>query len=483
MTYHSLKKSVLFIIAVLLFSSVLVFQSSCKKDEIDSDSSLKLAFSTDTLIFDTVFSTVGSVTQRLMVYNKTDSRLKISSIQLAGGSSSSYSINVDGSPGPAISDIELASGDSLFIFVRLTINPSNSNLPFIVEDSLHFLTNGNNQYIKLVAWGQDAWFHKPNYFPSNFPAYSVIKSDTTWSALKPHVIYGWLVIDSAAHLTIEAGTRIYFHNKGLMMVYKEGALYVNGTQEQPVLFRNDRLDPFYKDLTDQWQGLWFSEGFMPSYLNNVIIENGNLAIQADLPYNSNEIPLILNNITIRNMATGGIAGNGSAILGTNISIANTGGYTLSLNGGFYQFNYLSSSNSWSSSVRENPSLIVKNYYQGTESNIIVNNSIVSIKNSVIWGNLENELLIDQAPEGTFSYSFDHCFIKTNINTTVDPNFTSVTTDIDPKFTDVQKYNLRPDTLSPLIGAGLYIEPFIDLDGNSRRNPPAIGAFESTWPLR
>ena len=186
-----------------------------------------------------------------------------------------------------------------------------------------------------------------------------------------------------------------------MMVYREGALFVNGTVDEPVLFRNDRLDPYYKDLTDQWQGLWFSDGFKPSYLNNVILENGNLAIQADAPYISNEIPLILNNITIRNMATGGIAGNGSVITGSNISIANTGGYTLSLNGGFYQFNYLSSGNVWSSSVRENPSVIVKNYYQGQENNVIVDPSSVSIYNSVIWGNLQNELFIDQANEGSF----------------------------------------------------------------------------------
>lgn len=483
MSYHIYRKSLLFVGVAFTLCFSLLLQSACKKDEIDSNPSLKLAFSTDTIIFDTVFSTVGSVTQRLMVYNNTDSRLKISSIQLAGGTSSSYSINVDGTTGPAISDIELASGDSLFIFVRLTINPSNTNLPFIIEDSLHFLTNGNSQYIKLVAWGQDAWFHKPTYFPNNFPAYSVIKSDTIWSAMKPHVIYGWLVIDSAASLTIEPGAKIYFHNKGLMMVYREGALFVNGTVDEPVLFRNDRLDPYYKDLTDQWQGLWFSDGFKPSYLNNVILENGNLAIQADAPYISNEIPLILNNITIRNMATGGIAGNGSVITGSNISIANTGGYTLSLNGGFYQFNYLSSGNVWSSSVRENPSVIVKNYYQGQENNVIVDPSSVSIYNSVIWGNLQNELFIDQANEGSFTYSFDHCLIKTDINTSGNSSFTAVTTDKDPKFIDVQKYNLRPDTLSPLIGTGFYSEPYNDLDGNARRNPPSIGAFESTWPVK
>jgi len=65
-----------------------------------------LNFSTDTIFFDTVFTSVGSVTKRMLVYNENNSKLMISSISLAGGNKSNFTINVDGAPGPKLSDIE-----------------------------------------------------------------------------------------------------------------------------------------------------------------------------------------------------------------------------------------------------------------------------------------------------------------------------------------------------------------------------------------
>ena len=45
----------------LLFTVVVVY--SCKKDNLITDPAAKLIFSTDTLTFDTVFTTTGSVTK------------------------------------------------------------------------------------------------------------------------------------------------------------------------------------------------------------------------------------------------------------------------------------------------------------------------------------------------------------------------------------------------------------------------------------
>ena len=56
--------SVIFLIFILL-------SISCKKeDDIITDSSAKLEFSVDSVLFDTVFTTVGSITKQLKVYNK-----------------------------------------------------------------------------------------------------------------------------------------------------------------------------------------------------------------------------------------------------------------------------------------------------------------------------------------------------------------------------------------------------------------------------
>jgi len=204
------------ILTFLVFS---VFNVSCRRDKFDTSPSAKLDFSTDTLLFDTVFVTIGSTTNRLMVYNNSNNKIKISNIYLAGGTSSNFSINVNGVPCTFINDIEIEGKDSLFIFVKVTVDPNHQNLPFVITDSILFDTNGNEQKVQLVAWGQNAHFISPKYFPSNFPPYSVISySDTTWTDNLPHVIYGYAVVDSSFTLTITEGTKVYLHSNAALMV-------------------------------------------------------------------------------------------------------------------------------------------------------------------------------------------------------------------------------------------------------------------------
>ena len=41
-----------------------------------------------------------------------------------------------------------------------------------------FYTNGNEQKVKLIAWGQDAHYFYPDVFPNGLPAYSIIAGGT-----------------------------------------------------------------------------------------------------------------------------------------------------------------------------------------------------------------------------------------------------------------------------------------------------------------
>lgn len=93
-----LKMRFLFIAATFLS----FFFLACQKDEISHSASDRLLFSRDTVIFDTVFTSVGSATARFKVYNKGSQRVNISDVTLSGGSSSSFRINIDGEPGPRI---------------------------------------------------------------------------------------------------------------------------------------------------------------------------------------------------------------------------------------------------------------------------------------------------------------------------------------------------------------------------------------------
>jgi len=158
-----------------------------------------LTFSTDTVVFDTVFTTVGSTTKQFKLYNPSNKPLKIDKIKLMGGEQSPFRINVDGLKGPDVSDIIVEAKDSLFVFVEVTLGVNNQTLPLVVEDSIQFTTNGTNQFIQLAVWGQDAYFHYKDL------------NEGIWPNDKPHVVYGYAAVDSSKTLEIQAGTHIYMH--------------------------------------------------------------------------------------------------------------------------------------------------------------------------------------------------------------------------------------------------------------------------------
>ena len=192
------------------FLLIFILLSACRKPDSYFQGNASLRFSVDTLVFDTVFTTVGSITKKIKVYNDLEEDLLINQINLAGSGSSPFRLNIDGLQGDIASDVILRSRDSLYIFVETTIDPNNTNNPLIHTDSIVFITNGNMQDVDLVAWGQDAHFYYSNsyvVFVSNDPQiqndtlfYHSISEPTVWSNDKPHVIYGLVVIENGASL-------------------------------------------------------------------------------------------------------------------------------------------------------------------------------------------------------------------------------------------------------------------------------------------
>jgi len=81
---------------------------SCSKDDFNTSPDVRIEFSSDTLKFDTVFVSAGSVTKTLKIINPNDEKISISSIELSGGLQSAFKLNVDGSSGPSASNKEIA---------------------------------------------------------------------------------------------------------------------------------------------------------------------------------------------------------------------------------------------------------------------------------------------------------------------------------------------------------------------------------------
>jgi hypothetical protein len=312
--------------------------SSCRKDhQIDDNPSLKLEFSTDSIIFDTVFTTVGSITRYLKVYNRHDNALNISTIRLLGGTSSNYRINIDGTPGVQENDVTIAENDSLFLFVRVTIDPGNQNLPFVVSDEVLFITNGNEQSVVLAAWGQDAHYIIADKTIGNLRYKIVAAEDSavTWPADKPYLVYGYAVVDSTGSLNIEAGAQIHFHNQSGLWVYKGGSLKVMGSKEKPVVFQQDRLEPYFRDLPGQWDRIWLNEGSIDNEINYAVIRNGFIGLQAETLQEPMGNQLLLTNTIIENMSGIGILGRYYAITGINNVVTNCGQLGVLLQGGMH----------------------------------------------------------------------------------------------------------------------------------------------------
>ncbi|MFT5779822.1 MAG: hypothetical protein ACI837_002781, partial [Crocinitomicaceae bacterium] len=123
----------------LLFSSLtaifaVISLSSCKKPL--NFSGGNLSFSADTVVFDTVFTTIGSTTKNFKFYNTDKRTVKIEQIELMGGTSSPFRINVDGLSGISHTDIDVEGNDSLYVFVEVTLDVNASVNPMVIEDSI-----------------------------------------------------------------------------------------------------------------------------------------------------------------------------------------------------------------------------------------------------------------------------------------------------------------------------------------------------------
>jgi hypothetical protein len=422
---------ILSILAFAAFCSV-----SCKKNKLTTDPTDKVDFSADSVLFDTVFTQAGSTTRQIRVINNHNERINISSIDLQGGSSSPFILNVDGSPGKSFTDIEIAAHDSVFIFIQVFINPNNSNSPLVINDGIIFKVNGNTQTVHLEAWGQDAYYHKPTnalkFVNGGYLAYSTVSTMTpatvTWNNDKPHVIYGWLVVDSTQTLIINAGVKVHFHQNAGLWVYTGGTLKVKGALNNEVIFQGDRLEPYMQDEPGQWDRIWINEGDKFSTGNEIdyaIIKNGFIGVQAELLFaaigDPNAKPrLRITNTKIQNMKKWGMYNVAFSVYGGNNLISNCKEYCLAcVAGGNYNFYHCTFANFWTKDSRGAPCVHIDNHAGSTQLPL----DTCYFGNCIIDGSQGNELeldLIGSASTFSINHVFSFCCLKTTANTS-DPN--------------------------------------------------------------
>jgi len=454
-------------IFILFISSILLF--ACEKDEIITDSSAKLNFSTDTLSFDTVFSTIGSTTKFFQVYNPYKKNIVISEIFLAKGNASNFRLNVNGIPGDA-KNIEISAKDSIFIFVEVNVDPDRDEM--IEKDSVIFITNGNVQDIKLIAFGQDVHLINGEIIETN-----------TWSNEKPYLIYNSMLVDTNSVLTIEAGTQLFFHKNSAM--YVQGTLIVEGTLDEPVIFEGDRLESLFDDVPDQWSGIHFVAGSRNNIIDYAKIRNANIGIRIDSVVAFNSPTLTISNTIIENMYYAGIWGLQSTILAYNCVISDCGYNAISFPiGGIYEFYHCTISNDESYSTRTTPSIWLNNYYVYEGIPQLRPLQKAYFGNCIIYGSGLNEIGFDETFNDALNFTFENCLVKIadSINTNDTARFRNILKNMNPYFLNERENEYELDTLSPAKDKGLLeLATYFNLDFNQNSRisdeGPDLGAYE------
>jgi len=481
--------------ALFTFCILLIF-GGCKKDEFTTDTSATITLSEDTILFDTVFTTVGSSTEYFIIYNNNDQAINISSIRIATGNSSNFRLNVDGIPGKAFSNIEIDANDSIWVFVEVTVDPNNLNTPLVITDSILFETNGNLQEIDLVAWGQDAYFHRP---PPNGAPLFFLNCNEVWDNTKPHVVYGYALVDSGCTLTINAGTNVHFHPGSGLIVMSAASLVVNGTSGSPVNFQGDKLGINFSESPGQWEYIRlsnltrknlqgdFSEigpGARNCTMDWAIIKNANVGLVVDTVFNTTSTTLTMNNCIVKNMASAALLARGTTIKARNCLFANCGQYVAQLVfGGTYEFLHCTFANYWQNGNRQTASLFLNNYY------VDLRPLVTAFRNCIIYGDQDSEIEYDSAnvAGNNFDFQFDHCLLKLDEAVSVSNtyNYRNILRNQDPFFTDVDNNDYALDSTSVAIDAGdpnvLNLSPVLSFDLKNNARPqglnPDMGAYE------
>jgi hypothetical protein len=456
---------------------------SCEDEGYLSSPDAQLRFSVDTVMFDTIFTTIGSTTQNLRIYNPYDENILISRIRVAGGDFSNFRLNVNGESSNEVYEVEVPARDSIFIFVEVTIDPNGQNLPMVVQDSIEFTTNANRQNIKLIAYGQD---------------FKLIKSEsvgtTTWTAEKPYLVYDYAYVDSTSTLTIEPGTRIYFHKDAGL--YIRGTVIADGNFQNQIFFTADRLEDTYENIPDQWNGIILFSGSHDNVFNFTNIKNANIGLQVGTIEDEGYATLELSNSKIENMAYAGLFAMKSKISGYNNVIANCGFYAAALLvGGEYEFYHTTIANYWggyTSRVRKTASLVLSNALviesaDGSKVTYTGDLEKAFFGNSIIYGNNQMEIELGKNEEKAFNYFFDHCIMQVpdTFNTTNKDHYKNIWKgeEFNPLFIDpYDDYNYALDTLSAAKDIGnpdiakLFPTDIMNKDRFSDDGPD-LGAYE------
>ncbi len=413
---------------LLNLALILVFAlAACRPEYRFAPEPVGLVRSQDTVFLDTVFATVGSSTRSIRLVNPSSYDVNLSRISLGRGSESPFRFNANGQPGPELENVVVAAGDSIWIFVETTAPRGDGEM--LWEDSLRIEQGSFSQNVYLVALAWDAHFHYPNRvltirqeppFADLLIPYVVLGPNEVWGPDKPHVVYGYAVVDSAATLDISAGARVHFHSGSGLWISSGGTLRVDaanaGSFENPVLLQGDRLEPFYRDIAGQWGGLLggiFIQRGARAEIQNAWIRNGTLGLRCDSVADGEPFNLILRRSRVTDFSRAAVYSGHGRVRLENSVLANSGLYQVYTLGGRLEADHCTFSNNFPG-ARSTPSVGLFNRYDDGTGTFRYRGLLqADFRNCIVDGGQESEIGFGYGSQAAFNYRFEGSLLKLN----------------------------------------------------------------------
>jgi hypothetical protein len=456
-----------------LLLPAILFLFACKKESFTSSPAAFLNTTADTLHFDTVFTSAGSVTHFVKIVNENKKGIHLSSVRLAGGASSAFRINVDGIAGPEVKGIDVAGNDSVYIFVTVSINPHADQLPFLVQDSIEISYNGNRKFVQLDAYGRNAHFFRDK----------IVAGTETWNNDLPYVILGGLTVDTNATLTIDKGCRIYMHADAPFIV--NGTLEVNGEKYDStrVVFAGDRLDDPYRDFPASFPGLVFTDASRNNQIQYGIIKNAYQGIVVTGQVTGTK--LILNETIIDNAYDAGLLAVHTSVTARNLLVSNCGRNILLVNGGNYDFTHCTAAGFSNRLIQHKDAVLTLTNYLVQNGTVTSADLQAAFRNCIFWGEnnglVNDEVIVSKQGNTVFQVLFENVLWRvqtTPSNVTVIDSINNQDPVFDSMNTTQKFYSFRLKENSPALNKGVITGVTTDLDGNPRPvGLPDLGAYE------
>ena len=446
---------------LFLFTSLCMLLIACDDDDtFNTNPDFRLAFSVDTLSFDTLFTGFGSTTKRLKVYNQSGKKVRVDRIFL-NDLNSPYRMNVNGVESNGVVDVEIAGKDSLYIFLEVELQDQDEDAPRLLEDQINFEFNGSHQKLVVETYAQDV-----------YPIDSDLLQTTVWTGNRPYVLTKSVATGTGVKLSLEEGARVYFKkNAGLQI---NGDFEVNGSFEKPVYFGSTRLEELYENVPGQWDGIYISSHSQNVDLRHFVLEDGKNGLIVEQEAYQNQ-KVHVEYAQVKNFTEKGISISNRDFKAHDLLVANCGMECIELNGqGDFELVHATLYNRWHFSPRMLPILSKKG--EGNQS--------LKLQNTIVWGSKMNELILNDSNGVTIEHSL------LSLGGVLQDQYASVTTNCifneNPLFIDEEEFDLRLKAESPAINKGkieLANTYAVDMDGRQRNldDAPDMGGFEFLKP--